>query len=85
MRVKITSMFTLSLMIISLLLLLVFRYICGIVLYNGAKNTLIDNVNRSVADIEYFSEKNGDIDSKKIIELLILIIIINIHMTIMNL
>ena len=68
MRVKITSMFTLSLMIISLLLLLVFRYICGIVLYNGAKNTLIDNVNRSVDDIEYFSEKNGDIDSKKIIE-----------------
>ncbi len=57
-RKKITVMFTLSLTIVSLILLLVFRYICGSVLYNNAKNNLINNINASVNKISYYSDES---------------------------
>ena len=58
MRTKITLLFSITIAIVSIVLLLLFRYICGIILYNNAKSTLFDSVNRSADNINYDDEKS---------------------------
>lgn len=58
-RSKITILFAISLLVISMILFLLLRYISGIVLYNTARNFLLSSVNANEDQIVYIQDGNS--------------------------